>query len=454
MTVDERSAHRSATESPAELSAAGGQAAHDDRQTTAQAGRLTGPLTIFSSLQHRDYRFLWIGTLFLSAGQWIQQVTLGWLLYELSGSPVLLGAMHAVRALPFLFIGPFAGVAADRFDRRAILLLTVPVMIIACVLMGLLVASGWLDVWHILAFSAFTAVIWAVNNPVRQTLVPNLVPRRDLMSAIALNSAGFNSQKVIGPAIGGVLIAAMGPAENFYVQSLSYGMVLFLFTMMRVPPTPPNARKQSVASNFREGLVYVRQEPMLLAMLIAALVPPLFSLPVTMAMLPVFQKDIYGVGPEGLGALMSGPGFGAVIATLGLASISHRVKRQGLLMLIDLVLLGLAMIIFSQAPSLPLAVVALVGVGIFQMAFFTLNHTLLQSIVPDELRGRVNAIFMADHGLGPAGSLLAGVLTQIIGAPATVAIFGAIVIALAGLLAWRSPNLLNAGLGELRALGA
>jgi predicted MFS family arabinose efflux permease len=271
------------------------------------------------------------------------------------------------------------------------------------------------------------------------------------MNAIALNSAGFNSQKVIGPAIGGVLIAAMGPAENFYVQSLSYGMVLFLFTMMRVPPTPADARKQSVASNFREGLVYVRREPMLLAMLIAALVPPLFSLPVTMAMLPVFQKDIYGVGPEGLGALMAGPGFGAVIATLGLASISHRVKRQGLLMLIDLVLLGLAMMIFSQAPSLPLAVAALVGVGIFQMAFFTLNHTLLQSVVPDELRGRVNAIFMADHGLGPAGSLLAGALTQVIGAPATVAMFGAIVIALAGLLAWRSPNLLNAGIGRAPA---
>jgi MFS transporter, DHA1 family, staphyloferrin A biosynthesis exporter len=447
MTIDERSARGPATEAPAEPRDAADQTVHD-RQNTTHAPRLSGPLTIFSSLQHRDYRFLWIGTLFLSAGQWIQQVTLGWLLYELSGSPVLLGAMHAVRALPFLFIGPFAGVAADRFDRRGILLVTVPIMIVACVLMGLLVASGWLDVWHILAFSAFTAVIWAVNNPVRQTLVPNLVPRRDLMNAIALNSAGFNSQKVIGPAIGGVLIAAMGPAENFYVQSLSYGMVLFLFTMMRVPPTPSDARKQSVASNFREGLVYVRRDPMLLAMLIAALVPPLFSLPVTMAMLPVFQKDVYGVGPEGLGALMAGPGFGAVIATLGLASISHRVQRQGLLMLIDLVLLGLAMMVFSQAPSLPLAVIALVGVGIFQMAFFTLNHTLLQSVVPDELRGRVNAIFMADHGLGPAGSLLAGVLTQVIGAPATVAMFGAIVIALAGLLAWRSPNLLNAGLGR------
>jgi MFS transporter, DHA1 family, staphyloferrin A biosynthesis exporter len=444
MTVDERSPGTPATQVPAQPSAT----SNDDLEPPALTRRLSGPLAIFSSLQHRDYRFLWIGTLFLSAGQWIQQVTLGWLLYELSGSPVLLGAMHAVRALPFLFIGPFAGVAADRFDRRGILLITVPIMIIACVLMGLLVASGQLEVWHILAFSGFTAIVWAVNNPVRQTLVPNLVPRRDLMNAIALNSAGFNSQKVIGPAIGGVLIAAMGPAENFFLQSLSYGMVLFLFAMMRVPPTPPNARKQSVASNFREGLTYVRREPMLLAMLIAALVPPLFSLPVTMAMLPVFQKDVYGAGPEGLGALMAGPGFGAVIATLGLASISHRVKRQGLLMLIDLVLLGLATIVFSQAPTLPLAVIALVGVGIFQMAFFTLNHTLLQSIVPDELRGRVNAIFMADHGLGPAGSLLAGILTQFIGAPLTVAIFGGIVILLAGLLAWRSPNLLNAGIGR------
>ncbi|MFN0072696.1 MAG: MFS transporter [Chloroflexota bacterium] len=413
---------------------------------TDHAGHGTGPLSIFSSLRHRDYRLLWIGTLFLSAGQWIQQVTLGWLLYELTGSPVLLGAMHAVRALPFLFIGPFAGVAADRFDRRGILLVTIPIMITACVLMGFLVGSGLLETWHILFFSAFTAIIWAINNPVRQTLVPNLVPRRDLMNAIALNSAGFNSQKVIGPAIGGILIAAMGPAENFFLQATSYGMVLFLFGLMRVPPTPPNARKSSVASNFREGLSYVRREPMLLAMLVAALVPPLFSLPVTMAMLPVFQKDVYGVGPEGLGMLMAGPGFGAVIATLGLASISHRVRRQGLLMIIDLVLLGLAMIVFSSAPTLPLAVLALVGVGIFQMAFFTLNHTLLQTIVPDELRGRVNAIFMADHGLGPAGSLVAGALTMVIGAQATVAIFGGIILLAAALLAWRSPRLLSAGI--------
>jgi MFS transporter, DHA1 family, staphyloferrin A biosynthesis exporter len=448
MTVNEQSPGRPTVEVAPELDAVITETAVYDRDSTSQATHTTGPLSVFSSLRHRNYRFLWIGTLFLSAGQWIQQVTLGWLLYELSGSPVLLGAMHAVRALPFLFIGPLAGVAADRFDRRGILLITVPIMIVSCVLMGLLVASGQLAVWHILVFSGFTAIIWAINNPVRQTLVPNLVPRRDLMNAIALNSAGFNSQKVIGPAIGGLLIAAMGPSENFFVQAASYGMVLFLFGMMRVPPTPPNARKSSVASNFREGFSYVRREPMILAMLVAALVPPLFSLPVTMAMLPVFQKDVFGAGPEGLGALMAGPGLGAVIATLGLASISHRVKRQGLLMLIDLVLLGIAMIVFSQAPTLPLAVVALVGVGIFQMAFFTLNHTLLQSIVPDELRGRVNAIFMADHGIGPAGSLLAGILTQAIGASYTVAIFGGIVLLLAGLLAWKSPRLLNAGIGR------
>lgn len=445
MTIPDQAAARSPADAPVVPDPSGFTSAEVVEELPPAR---TGPLGIFSSLRYRDYRFLWIGTLFLSAGQWIQQVTLGWLLYELTGSPVLLGAMHAVRALPFLFVGPLAGVAADRFDRRGILLITLPIMIVASVLMGFLVQSGLLQTWHIIAFSAFTAIIWSINNPVRQTLVPNLVPRRDLMNAIALNSAGFNSQKVIGPAIGGLLIAAMGPSENFFVQALSYGMVLFLFGLMRVPPTPPNARKQSAASNFREGLAYVRQEPRLLALLVAALVPPLFSLPLTMAMLPVFQKDVYGVGPEGLGALMAGPGLGAVIATLGLASISHRIRRQGLLMIIDLVLLALAMIVFSQASTLPFAVAALVVVGIFQMAFFTLSQTLLQTIVPDELRGRVNAIFMADHGVGPAGSVLAGALTLFIGAPATVAVFGLIILLTAGLLAWRSPSLLNAGLND------
>lgn len=396
---------------------------------------------LFASLRHRDYRLFWIATLVMSMGQWVQQVTIGWLLYDVTSSAILLGAMYGLRSLPFLLISPIAGVAADRFDRRLLLMSTMPIMVLLCVLMGLVLFFDMLAVWHIFLFTAFTAIVWAFNNPVRQTLVPNLVPRRDLLNAIALNSAGFNSQKIVGPAIGGLLIAAIGATGNFFLQAATCAGVFLLLWQMRVPPTPSGARRASAAANLREGFSYVLRDPLLAALLLAALAPPLFSLPITMALLPVFQKDVYQAGPDALGALMAGPGIGAIIATLGLAWVGHRLRRHGLVLLIDLALLGAATIVFSQAPSLPLAILALVGVGIFQMGFFTISHTLLQTIVPDELRGRVNSIFMADHGLAPAGALVAGVSTQTLGPQTTVAIFGGALMLAAAVIAFRAPRL-------------
>src|SRR5262249_17769513 len=156
-------------------------------------------LGTFSSLRHLNFRYLWFGTLFMSGGQWIQQVTLGWLLYDLTGSSVLLGLLNGLRALPFLIASPIAGVAADRMDRKQLILATQYVLIMTTLAMGLLVASGILEVWHLFVFTLMTGVIWAFVDPVRQTLVPALVPREDLMNEVALNSAAFNLTKMIGP---------------------------------------------------------------------------------------------------------------------------------------------------------------------------------------------------------------------------------------------------------------
>ena len=183
-------------------------------------------LGTFSSLRHVNFRYLWLGTLCMSGGQWIQQVTLGWVLYDLTGSSVLLGLLNGLRAVPFLVASPIAGVAADRMDRKKLILVTQYALIMTTVAMGLLVASGFLEVWHLFAFTLMTGVIWAFVDPVRQTLVPALVPRQDLMNAVALNSAAFNLTKVIGPSLGGVLIVFSGAAGNFFVQSAAYLGVL------------------------------------------------------------------------------------------------------------------------------------------------------------------------------------------------------------------------------------
>ena len=159
----------------------------------------------------------------MSAGQWIQQVTLGWLVYELTGNSVLLGALNGLRALPFLVTGPMAGVAADRMDRQKLMLRTQYLLIVTAVVMGGLVVSGWLQVWHIFVFTLITGIGWTFSEPVRQSLIPSVVPKAELANAIALNSGGFNLMKVIGPALGGVMIAVVGAGVMYYLAGREQG---------------------------------------------------------------------------------------------------------------------------------------------------------------------------------------------------------------------------------------
>jgi MFS family permease len=410
----------------------------DDAEAPAEPESPRFRLQTFSSLRHLDFRYLCAGTFMMSAGQWIQQVTLGWLVYEITGNSILLGMLNGLRALPFLVTGPMAGVAADRMDRQKLMLHTQYVLIVTAVIMGGLVASGLLEVWHIFVFTLITGIAWTFSEPVRQSLIPSVVPKAELANAIALNSGGFNLMKVIGPAAGGAMIAVFGAAGNFFVQGVAYAGVLVMIYLMHVPPAPVEARRASALSNLKEGFSYVWSTPAVLALMILAYVPRIFAVPYQ-TLMPVFQKDVLGVGPEGLGLLMAAPGVGAVLSVLVLASLTNRVKRQGLLLVGSIVILGAFLILFSQMTSFWLALVVLVAVGGFQMLFLASTNTMLMLIVPDELRGRVMSLYMLDRGLMPAGALFAGVVAHFIGGPLTVAIMGAIVIVLALIVAWRVP---------------
>lgn len=404
----------------------------------AKVGPSRARLETFSSLRHLDFRYLWTGTVMMSAGQWVQQVTLGWLLYDLTGNSVLLGALNGLRALPFLVTGPMAGVAADRMDRRKLLIATQWVLIATAVLFGLLVLSPFLHVWHLFVFTLITGVAWTITEPVRMSLIPSAVPKDQLANAVALNSGGFNMMKVIGPALGGALIAWFGAAENFFVQAIAYLGVLWMIYKMNVPPERAEAKKSSALANLKEGFAYVWSTPAVLALMALAYVPRVFAVPYQ-TLMPVFQKDVLKVGPEGLGLLMAAPGVGAVIAILTMASIGNRVKRQGLFLVGSIVVLATFLILFSQITWFPLALVTLVIVGMFQMFFLASTATMLQMIVPDNLRGRVLSLYMLDRGFMPLGALFAGVSAHLVGAPATVAIMGGIVIGLTLLVAWRIP---------------
>jgi MFS family permease len=425
---------------PIELRAEGEPEAR--RKITAEAKHST--FATFSSLKHRNYRYLWSGTLLMGAGQWIQQVTLGWLLYDLTGSSILLGVLNGARAIPFLIAGPIAGVVADRVDRRQLLLLAEQFLFATTFMMGLLTATGYVAPWHLFVFTLLTGIAWSFTDPVRQSLIPNVVSKQDLANAVALNSVANNATKVMGPALGGLLIAAFGVSGNFFVQSLAYAGVLTMIYRMTVPRTPAQARQSSMFANMKEGLAYVWSNSLVLALILIALVPRLLAVPYQ-TLMPIFQKDVLRVGPAGLGMLMAAPGVGGLMALLTLATIGSRVKRQGLLVLSAVMLLGIFLVIFSQTTSFSLALLTLVGVGGCQVMFNAMVNTMLHLTIPDQLRGRVMSIYMLDRGLMPAGSLLAGASAHFIGAPATTGLMGFSVFLLGILLLWRVPVIRRIG---------
>jgi predicted MFS family arabinose efflux permease len=244
--------------------------------------------------------------------------------------------------------------------------------------------------------------------------------------------------KVLGPALGGAFIAMFGAAENFFIQAVAYVGVLVMIYLMHIPPHHADRKRSSAMANLKEGFSYVWSTPAVLALMALAYVPRVFAVPYQ-TLMPVFQKDVLRVGPEGLGMLMAAPGLGAVIAVMTMASLGESLKRHGLMLVGSIVALGVFLIVFSQLKSLPVALFVLVVAGMFQMFFLASTATMLQLLVPDELRGRVMSLYMLDRGFMPAGALFAGTTAHFIGAPMTVAAMGAIVIVLTLVVAWCIP---------------
>jgi predicted MFS family arabinose efflux permease len=414
-------------------------AAEAPAAVAARAGG--GRLATFASLHYRDYRLLWLGTVVMATGQWLQQIALSWLVLEMTGSAALLGLINGVRFLPFLFTSLIGGVLADRVDRRRLMLWTQAYVLLVTLLMGLLFLSGRAAVWHLFVFTFVSGIGWSLTMPVRQSLTPSLVPRAQLLNAVALSSAAFNVTRTVGPALGGFLLAAVGASGTFLVQAVLYAAVLALIAAMRVPrlPAPAGGRTTSALGSIREGFGYIRATPVVATLLLLGLAPMLLGMPYQ-TLLPIVAADIYGMGPGGLGLLTGAAGLGSFAATLAVASLGD-VPRRGLVQLGALGLFGVALLIFSQITWLPLALLTLVVVGAAQMGYSTLNNTQLQTVTDEAMRGRVMSVYMLNVGLVPAGSFAAGALAALLGAPATLALMGALLVAIAALAAVRLPSL-------------
>jgi MFS family permease len=387
----------------------------------------------FSSLHHGDYLYLWIGNLFNTAGLWIQQVTIGWLVWELSGSATMVGIASSLRFLPFLFIGPLGGVAADRMDRRRLLMITQTVMAAAAVLFAIVVALGWARVWHAMVFSFVMGCGFAMNAPVRQSLIANTVPAEELGNAIALNATAINATRIIGPAAGGVLIVAFGVAGNFLLQAALYlCMVAVIFPMKTPYRDTMSVSQASALRSLKEGIQYVWGNKTMFGLVMLSFIPALFIMPILQIM-PAFTEEVLRAKADVYGYLMASFGVGALLATLTMASFGS-VIRSGWLGIASLSSAAIFVILFSQSTLLWEAFSLLAALGYSQLTFRVNNNTLVQLLAPDSLRGRVMAIYQIDHAVMPLASSALGVCADLFSVPASMAASGILCLVVTGLL--------------------
>ena len=397
-------------------------------------------LETFRSLRtNPNFRLYWCGALTSNVGTWMQTVAQGWLVYQLTGSAFMLGVVGFAQSAPFLLFALYGGVLADRVERRRLMLITQSGMMVLAFLLAALTLTGLVEVWHVLVIVFANGTVNALNTPVRQSIISDLVRREDLANAIAINSTQFQSSRTLGPALAGVLLAAVGPGWCFFLNGFSFLAVIWTLAVMTVPPLPPRARPNALRS-VRDAFAYVRDDRLMLTLLLCSGIPSLFGMAYSF-LLPAFAQDVLDVGPTGLGVMQSAVGIGALAGALSIASLPG-FMRSGRTMLGALFLLGGALGAFGLSRLFALSIVVLFLTGFGQMVYNNLKQTFLQGMVADEMRGRVLSLMtIATFGLQPLGAVQAGALASLLGPGWAVLLNGAVCLAL-GLFVWlRFPRL-------------
>ena len=379
---------------------------------------------IFRSFQYRNYRLFFSGQSISLIGTWIQRIATPWLVYHLTGSTIMLGMVAFAGQIPTFLIAPFAGVMTDRWNRYHILIGTQIAAMIQALVLALLFYLGTIEVWHIVILSIFLGCINAFDVPSRQSFVVEMVEKKeDLGNAIALNSSMVNGARLIGPSIAGVLIAFTGEGMCFLINGLSYIFVIISLLLMRVAPRKKTNTKQSILRELKEGFSYLNNvKPIKYVILLLALVS-LMGMPYTVLM-PVFAKELLHGDSHTFGFLMGASGIGALAGALYLASRKN-VLGFGKIISIAAAIFGFGLIAFSYSRSFLICLVLMVIIGLGMMLQMAASNTILQTIVHDDMRGRVMSFYtMAFMGTAPFGSLMAGILADKIGVPDTILVGG------------------------------
>lgn len=388
----------------------------------------------FSALQHRNFRLFLFGQAVSLTGTWMQNTAQGWLVYQLTGSKVLLGVVAAVASAPMLLFSVWGGALADRHSKRKIVVWTQCVLMCTALTLAVLAWTGWIQPWHIVLLSGIGGVAMAFDMPARQSFMVEMTSRDDLMNAISLNSSVVNGARIIGPSVAGLLMAQVGVASCFFLNGLSYTAVIAGLLMMRLPTFQRPVVRTSFWEHTADGFSYVWNHRRLRIILLLFAVVGVFGWSYAV-LLPAFAIDLLKVEQEGYGVMLSANGLGALAGALTVATVGARINRR-LLVFGGLAVFSGMLVLLSIAQSYWLVLACLTGAGWGMLLFFATTNTLLQTTASDEMRGRVMGIWaLVFGGITPLGGLLAGALSQSLGLRLTVTM-GALICATTGLLVW------------------
>jgi MFS family permease len=373
------------------------------------------------ALRSRNFRLFFFGQLISVIGVWMQSTAQQWLVYRLTGSQLKLGTVTFASFLPVLLLSLFMGVIVDRFSSRTLLVWTQSGFLLLAAALAIITFLDWVKYEYIILLAFLTGIVNAMDMPARQAIYTDLVEREDLLNAIALNSSVFNGARIIGPAIGGLVVAQLGEAVAFSVNSITYLAVILGLLMMRTQTDPQIKSNQKGLQDFQEGLRYLLSQKMVLGLvaMIAGLSVMGFSY---LTLLPVYAQDVLQIGAEGFGGLLAAQGVGALAAALSLAFQGDRLHKRRLL-IYSRYMLAFAVFLLGLSRSLALTMTALILAGFALISQLALTNTLLQLIVPDQFRGRVLSTYTwALGGFFPIGSLLIGSIGDAVGATNAVLI--------------------------------
>jgi MFS family permease len=373
------------------------------------------------------------------SSQWIQHASLGWVVYEITGSGTLLGAVMGARAIPMVLLAPVSGVAADRYDRKRLMQASQALAAAVSVAFGAALALGIVGTWMLFVFTMLMGACHVMDRPARFTTAFELVPRELVVKAVALNTIGFSMARVLGPMSAGYLIAALGGAGSFFVQGVLYAASGFMVLMVAFPPRRPKAA-HSAFKDMLEGLRFALFDPRTRALLAVGLLPFFLLIPVFGTLYPIYAKDQFAVGPAGLGMLLTAVGVGGTLGGF-IANALSRAERQGLIQSVWVVVMAAAIIGVAMSSSFWWAIAFSVVGGAAEMAHASSNMAMLQISAPEAMRGRISALLMLNPAFISLGALVAGPLSDVVGVREASIILAAAATAAVSLLYASSSSL-------------